>query len=81
MTFLDSIEKEIKRADENWGKLQKRYLTDYSLLIAQDLWHANYQIFLIISLKEYVKLNLNMDMTIKNARLLDLDIKIIHHVK
>ena len=37
MTFLDSIEKEIKRADENWGKLQKRYLTDYSLLIAQDL--------------------------------------------
>ena len=63
------------------GKLQKPYLADYSLLIAQDLWHANYQIFLIISLKKCIKLYLNMDMTIKNAKLLDLDIKITHHVK
>ena len=63
------------------GKLQKPYLTDYSLLIAQDLWHANYQIFLIISLKKCIKLYLNLDMTIKNAKLLDLDIKITHHVK
>ena len=63
------------------GKLQKPYLTDYSLLIEQDLWHANYQIFLIISLKKCIKLYLNMDMTIKNAKLLDLDIKITHHVK
>ena len=63
------------------GKLQKPYLADYRLLIAQDLWHANYQIFLIISLKKCIKLYLNMDMTIKTAKLLDLDIKITHHVK
>ena len=33
-------------------KLQKAYLTFYSLLIAQDLWQAHYQILLILYLKD-----------------------------
>ena len=46
-------------------KLQKPYPTDYNSLIAQDLLQAHYQILLIILLKEFIKLNPNMDMTIK----------------
>ena len=36
-------------------KLQKIYLTDCSLLIAQDLWQACYQILSIIFLREFIK--------------------------
>ena len=48
-------------------KTQKRYLTDYNLLIAQDLWQAHYKIFLKILLKEFTKLVVNMDM-MKNEK-------------
>ena len=48
------------------------YLTDYSLLIAQDLWQAHYQILPIIFLKKFIKLNVNMDTVIKNVRLAEL---------
>ena len=40
-------------------KLQKIYLTYYSLLIVQDLWEAHYQIWLIIYLKDFIELNVN----------------------
>ena len=43
-------------------KLQKPYVTNYSLLIPQDLWHVHYQIFLIFLLKEFLDLNSNMYM-------------------
>ena len=46
-------------------KYQKLYLIDYNLLIAQDLRQANYQILLIILQKEFIELNVNMDMTKK----------------
>ena len=48
-------------------KLQKIYLTFYSLLIAQDLWQASYQILLIIYLKEFIELIVNRDMMIKKC--------------
>ena len=38
-------------------KLQKQYFTSYSLLTAQDLWQAHYQILLIILMKDFTKLN------------------------
>ena len=44
------------------SKLQKTYLTNYNLLIVQDLWQVCYQIFLIILPKEFMKLNEKMDM-------------------
>ena len=44
--------------------------------MAQDLWRANYQIFSIIFLKEFVELNVNMDMVIQNVKLVDLNISI-----
>ena len=39
------------------NKLQNIYLTFYSILIAQDLWQAHYQILSIIFLKEFIELN------------------------
>ena len=57
-------------------KLQKIYLTYYNLLIAQDLWQVHYQILSIIFLKEFIELNVNMDMMIKNVRLVALNISI-----
>ena len=50
-------------------KLQKLYLTEYSLLIAKDLWQAHYQILSIIFLKEFIKLNVNTDTMIKDVKL------------
>ena len=49
-------------------KLQKPHLTDYNLLITQDLWQAHYPILLIILLKEFMKLNANICMIMKNLK-------------
>ena len=57
-------------------KLQKIYLTDYNLLIAQDLWQAHYQILSTIFLKKFTKLDMNMDATIKKVKLAELNINI-----
>ena len=51
------------------------YPTDYNLMIAQDLWQAYYQFLLIILLKEFIKLNENTDMIIRNLKLAELNIK------
>ena len=56
-------------------KLQKPYLIDFNLLITQDLYQAHYQILLVILLKEFIKLNLNMDTVIKNVKLAELNKK------
>ena len=52
------------------------YPTDYNLMIAQDLWQAYYQFLLITLLKEFIKLNENTDMIIRNLKLAELNIKI-----
>ena len=57
-------------------KSQKLYLTDYNLLIAQDLLQVHYQILLIILLKEFIKLNVNTDTLIKNVKLAESNTKI-----
>ena len=43
-------------------KLQKPYLIKYNLLTGQDLWQAHYQIILITLLREFIKIDANMDM-------------------
>ena len=57
-------------------KLQKPYLTTQNLLITQHLWKARYQDLSRISLKEYIKQNVNMDITIKNTKRVELNKKI-----
>ena len=55
-------------------KLPKIYLVYYNLLIAQDLWQAHYRILSLIFLKEFIELNVNTDMMIKNVKLVELNI-------
>ena len=70
--FSIPIRNEVKKIDKMGKKLQKPYLTNYNLLIAQDLWQAHYQILLINLLKEFIKLTENMDMITKNAKNIEL---------
>ena len=57
-------------------KLWKLSFANYNLLKAQDLWQAH-QILLIILLKEFIKLNANMNMIIKNVKPVELTAKIV----
>ena len=61
-------------------KLRKEYLIDYSLLIGEDLQQANNQILLIILLKEFIKLNLNMDKKIESEKRVELNSNIVSPV-
>ena len=61
-------------------KLRKEYLIDYSLLIGKDLQQANNQILLIILLKEFIKLNLNMDKKIESEKRVELNSNIVSPV-
>ena len=54
-------------------KLQKIY---HNLFIAQDLWQAHYKILPVIFLKEFIKLNVNLDMKIENVKFVELNISI-----
>ena len=58
------------------NKLQKIYVTYYNLLIAQDLWQSHYHILSIIVLKEFIELNVNMVIMIKNVRVVELNTRI-----
>ena len=62
------------------NKLRKPYPTDCNLLIAQDLWQACYQILAIILQKVFIKLNVNMDIIIKNVKRVELNTKIVSGV-
>ena len=53
-------------------KSQKLCLTDYNSLTAQSLWQASYHILLM----EFLKLNINLDMIIKNVNFAELNTKI-----
>ena len=46
-------------------------------MIAQYLWQVHYQIFPIISLKEFIKFNVNVGMIIKNVKHVELHKKIV----
>ena len=57
-------------------KSQKPYLADYDLLAAQDLCQAQYQILLIVFLKEFIKLNAKVNIVIKNGKRVEITKKI-----
>ena len=54
-------------------KSQKIYLTYYSLLMAQNLSLADYEILPVTALKESIKLNVNTSTMIKNVKLAELN--------
>ena len=57
-------------------QLQKPYLINYNSLITKYLWQAHYQSLLLILLKEFIKLNVNIDMKLKNVKRAKLNTKI-----
>ena len=71
------IEKEVKRIYKNEKKNKKPYLPDYNLLTAQDLLQAHDQIFAIILLKDFIKLNVNTNTMIINVKLAELNTRIV----
>ena len=58
IAFAVSIVKELIKMERKW---QKVYLTYYNLLIGQNLWQSHYRLLSMIFLKEFIKLNVNMD--------------------
>ena len=74
ITFTVPIEKELIKKEK---KLKKIYVTYYNLLTSQDLWRDHHQILSIISLKEYIELNVNSDTMIKNVEHVELNISIM----
>ena len=72
--FTIPIEKEITRTDKNREQITKIYPTYYNLFIVQDLWQAQYKILPIFFLKEFIKLNVNTDMMIKNVKFVESNI-------
>ena len=75
-TFTVPIEEEVRRIDKNGEEIAKIYLTYYNLLIVQDLWQAHYQILSVFFLNEFIELNLNTNIMIKNVKLAELNITI-----
>ena len=65
------MNKEVARINKNGEEIIKN--VSYNLLIAQDLWQGHYQILLITFLKEFIELNVNSNIAIKNVKLRELN--------
>ena len=70
------VEEKLQELIKMEKKLQKIYLTYYNLLIVQDLWQGHNQILSIISLKEFIELNVNLETMMKNVKHIELNISI-----
>ena len=79
-SFQFQWQKKLKDLIKMENKLQKPFLTNYNLLIAQDLCQAYYQILLIILLNDFIKSNAKMDMIIKNVKHIEISSKIVNAV-
>ena len=74
--FLFLKKKKLQELTKMEKKSPTLYLTDYNLLIAQDLWQTYYQVSLIILLKEFIKLNVKINIIKNNAKNVELNTKI-----
>ena len=72
------MEKEVTGIDKMEKNIQNIYSTDYSVLIAQDLWQAHDQILSITFLKDFLNLNVNMETTITKVKLAELNVNIAY---
>ena len=71
--LFSSSKKKLQELVKMEKKSQKLYPTGYNLLTVQDLLQGHYQILLIILLKEFIKLNVNADMRMKDVKLVKLN--------
>ena len=77
IAFTVPIEKKLQELIKMEIKLQIIYPKYYNFMIAQHLWQAHCQILSIMFLKEFIKLNVNIDKMIKNVKLVKLNISIV----
>ena len=77
ITFTVPKKKKLQKFIKMEKTLEKIYVTYYNLLIAQDLWQVNNQIFLIIFQKDFIELNLNIYTMIKKCETVELNTKIV----
>ena len=66
-----ALQKEVQELIKMEKKWQKPYPTDYNLLIEENFWRVHYQILWIMWMKEVITLNINMDIRIKNVKLVE----------
>ena len=71
----ENRKKEVTREIDKNGQENTKNIC-YILLRAQDLWQAPYQIMSISFLKQFIELNVNTDMMIKNIKLRNINISI-----
>ena len=74
--FSSTRKKKLQELIKKENKSKKKNLTDNNLLIVQNLWPTHYQVLSIYLLKEFKKINVNMDMMIKNVKLVELNTEI-----
>ena len=75
--FAVQIEKEVKIIDKNGEEITKNISYVFQFIVReQDLWKAHYQILSIIFLVEFVELNVNTNMILKNVTLVELNVSI-----
>ena len=70
------MQKDMKIIDKNGEKITKTISCRYNLLIVQSLSQAHYQVLVIIILKEFVKLNFNINAVMNNVKLAQLNTNI-----
>ena len=75
-TFAVPIAKKVTRIDKNGKEVTKAISYRQKFIDGADFWLAYYQILLIILLDECIKLNLNMDMIMKDVKRVELNTKI-----
>ena len=61
------IENEVNRSDNSGEEITKNISYILQYIDSQGLWQAHYDIFWIIFLKEFIKLNANRDTMIKKC--------------
>ena len=72
-TFSVPVTKEVKRIGKTGEETSKSISYRLQLVDSTKFWQAYCQILLIILLKEFIKLNTNMEITLKNAKRMKLN--------
>ena len=70
------MKKEITRIDKDGEEITKNISYILQFIDSPKLWQAHYEILLIIYLKDFIELNVNQDMTIKNMKHVELNTSI-----
>ena len=76
ITFTVPIEKQVTKNDKPGEQITKNICHILQFTDSASLWQVHYQILSIIFLREFIKLNVNLDMMIKNLKHLELNVSI-----